>query len=207
MEKEELAPGIILYSDTILNHEEVFYNLQEATENDSVISWGQPLIVRDGKAIVDYNQRKVDVIGISFEQSKEIILDPVDPIESFKNKLGNMFYVSFQPFIDDYKKSHGLGTTGTHLEGWQDSYQLLRYGKGNFFNNHFDDSVQHHRRVSIVYYLNDNYIGGEITFNRFNITYKPKANDLLIFPSSYVYTHSVSEVTEGTRYALVTWLR
>lgn len=207
MEKKELAPGIILYSNVIPNYKDVLHNLQEATADGSVITWGQPLIVRDGKAIVDYNQRKVDVIGISFEQSKEIMLDPPNAIESFKNKLGNIFYISFQPSIDDYKRIHGLGSTGTHLEGWQDSYQLLRYGKGNFFNNHFDDSVQHHRRVSIVYYLNDDYVGGEITFNRFNITYKPKANDLIMFPSSYIYTHSVSEVTEGTRYALVTWLR
>jgi len=207
MKKTELAPGIMLYSDVISNHQDILYNLREATEDGAVITWGAPLIVREGKALVDYNQRKVDVIGISFEQSKEIILNPTDPLESFKNKLGNVFYVSLQSFIDDYKRSYGLGSTGTHLEGWQDSYQLLRYGKDNFFNNHFDDSVQHHRRVSIVYYLNDDYIGGEITFNRFNVTHKPKANDLIIFPSSYVYTHSVSEVTEGIRYALVTWLR
>jgi hypothetical protein len=207
VKKTELAPGIMLYSDVIPNHQDILYNLLEATEDGAVITWGAPLIVREGKAIVDYNQRKVDVIGISFDQSKEIISHPTDPIESFKNKLGNIFYVSLQPSIDDYKRSYGLGSIGTHLEGWQDSYQLLRYEKDNFFNNHFDDSVQHHRRVSIVYYLNDDYIGGEITFNRFNVTYKPKANELIVFPSSYVYTHSVSEVTEGTRYALVTWLR
>ena len=207
MKKKQLAPGIMLYSNVIPNHEEILHNLKEATVDESAITWGEPRIVRNGQSMVDYNQRKVDVIGISFEQYKEIMLDPPNVIESFKNKLGNMFYVSLQPSIDDYKASYGLGSIGTHLEGWQDSYQLLRYGKNNFFNNHFDDSVQHHRRISIVYYLNDDYVGGEITFNRFGLTYKPKANDLLIFPSSYVYTHSVAEVAEGTRYALVTWIR
>lgn len=207
MEKKQLAPGIMLYSDVIPNHEEILYNIKEATSENSSITWGEPLIVRNGQPTVDYSVRKVDVIGISFQLAKEIILDPQNPTESFKNKIGNLFYVSLQPPIDDYKLNHGLNTIGTHLEGWQDSYQLLRYGKNNFFHNHFDDSAQHHRRVSIIYYLNDDYIGGEITFNKFGVTYKPKANDLLIFPSSYVYTHSVSQVTEGTRYALVTWLR
>jgi Rps23 Pro-64 3,4-dihydroxylase Tpa1-like proline 4-hydroxylase len=205
--KEEIAPGIIVYSDVIFNHNEILYNLKEATEDGTVISWGPPRIVRNGEPVVDYSVRNVDVIGITFELSKEILLDPKDPTESFKNKLGNILYTSLQPSIDDYKSVYGIGTNGTHLEGWQDSYQLLRYGKNNFFNNHFDDSVRHHRRISIVYYFNDDYVGGEITFNRFGINHKPKANQLIVFPSTYVYNHSVKEVTEGTRYALVTWLR
>lgn len=207
MDKKEIAPGIIVYSNVIPNHDEILYNLKDATEDKSVISWGEPLIVRNGQPVVDYEVRNVEVIGISFELSKEILLDPKDPVESFKNKLGNLLYVSLQPSIDDYKSFYGIRTNGTHLEGWQDSYQLLRYGKNNFFNNHFDDSVQHHRRISIVYYFNDDYTGGEITFNRFGITYKPKANELLIFPSTYVYNHSVKEIISGTRYAIVTWLR
>ena len=207
MNKKELAPGIVVYSDVISNHEEILQNIKDATEDNSVISWQAPLIVREGKQIVDYSYRKVDVIGISFEQSKEIILNPRNPQESFKNKLGNLFYVSLQPSIDDYREEYGIGTIGTHYEGWQDSYQLLRYSKDNFFNNHYDDCAKFHRRISVIYYLNDNYIGGEITFNRFGISYKPKANDFIIFPSTYVYNHSVSEVIEGTRYALVTWIR
>jgi predicted 2-oxoglutarate/Fe(II)-dependent dioxygenase YbiX len=61
--------------------------------------------------------------------------------------------------------------------------------------------------MSTVYYLNDNYTGGEINFPRFNVTFKPKANQMIIFPSTYVYNHSVSPVIEGQRYAVVSWLR
>jgi Rps23 Pro-64 3,4-dihydroxylase Tpa1-like proline 4-hydroxylase len=55
--------------------------------------------------------------------------------------------------------------------------------------------------------MNDNYIGGEIKFPRFNVTHKPKANELLIFPSGYTYNHSVLPVESGTRYAIVGWLK
>jgi predicted 2-oxoglutarate/Fe(II)-dependent dioxygenase YbiX len=55
--------------------------------------------------------------------------------------------------------------------------------------------------------MNDNYSGGEINFPRFGISYKPAANEILMFPSTYVYNHSVSEVTEGTRYAVVSWMK
>ena len=61
--------------------------------------------------------------------------------------------------------------------------------------------------MSWVYYINDDYTGGEIVFPRFGITYKPAKDELLIFPSTYVYNHSVLPVIEGTRYAVVSWLR
>jgi predicted 2-oxoglutarate/Fe(II)-dependent dioxygenase YbiX len=61
--------------------------------------------------------------------------------------------------------------------------------------------------MSTVYYFNDDYTGGEVIFPRFDIKYKPVANELLVFPSTYVYNHSVVPVVEGTRYAVVSWLR
>lgn len=202
MEKIELAPGIAIYSNVIPNSNQLLKDLQEATEEDSIIKWHPPMIIKGGQDVVDYSIRKVEVIGIPFELSKERLLDPKTPEESFKNQIGNLLYVSMQPSIDNYKTTYSV-----NLEGWQDAYQLLRYGQDNFFNNHIDDSPKYHRRVSLVYYLNDGYEGGEITFSRFGIEYKPKANELLIFPSTYTYNHSVKEVTSGTRYAVVTWLR
>jgi predicted 2-oxoglutarate/Fe(II)-dependent dioxygenase YbiX len=46
---------------------------------------------------------------------------------------------------------------------------------------------------------------GELTFDRFGIEYKPKANQLIIFPSTFVYNHSVKEVISGKRYVVVSW--
>jgi len=41
---------------------------------------------------------------------------------------------------------------------------------------------------------------------RFDITFKPKANQMIVFPSNFMYKHSVSPVIEGERYAVVSWL-
>ena len=54
--------------------------------------------------------------------------------------------------------------------------------------------------------MNDSYTGGEIVFPRFNLTIKPEADAMIMFPSTYVYNHSVLPVTEGTRYSVVSWL-
>jgi len=99
-----------------------------------------------------------------------------------------------------------MATYGIFSE-WHDTYGILKYGKGQQFTNHIDDHPSYHRRVSTVYYLNENYTGGEINFPRFGITFKPKANQMIVFPSTYVYNHSVSPVIEGERYAVVSWMK
>ena len=55
-------------------------------------------------------------------------------------------------------------------------------------------------------YLNDDYEGGELHFDKLGLTIKPKAGDLYLFPSSYVYSHAAMPVTSGTKYSVVTML-
>jgi predicted 2-oxoglutarate/Fe(II)-dependent dioxygenase YbiX len=55
------------------------------------------------------------------------------------------------------------------------------------------------------FYLNEDYEGGEIEFGRFNLKIKPKANQMIMFPSNYIYNHTVHPVVSGTRYAVVAW--
>jgi SM-20-related protein len=89
----------------------------------------------------------------------------------------------------------------------KEDYEILKYNEGNFFINHIDDGLFMTRKVSLVYYFNDNYTGGEIVFPRTGVVIKPKANQLALFPSNYMYNHNVLEVTSGTRYSMVNWLK
>ena len=47
-------------------------------------------------------------------------------------------------------------------------------------------------------FLTDDYEGGELTFEGYNISLKPKAGDLVLFPGYYT-RHGVNEVISGTR--------
>jgi len=56
-------------------------------------------------------------------------------------------------------------------------------------------------------YLNDNYEGGELSFKIFKtdseydiVKYKPKAGDVLVFPSHQPYYHGVTKTTFGSKY-------
>ena len=61
------------------------------------------------------------------------------------------------------------------------------------------------RDYSILLYLNEGYIGGEIDFPNFGLKFQPKKGLLLAFPSDARYVHAARPVTAGTRYALVSW--
>lgn len=74
-----------------------------------------------------------------------------------------------------------------------------------FFLEHEDDDGSNKRAISIIYYINDDYEGGEIDFRLQGLKIKPKAGQLLVFPSNGKFRHSISEVTKGTRYCIVSW--
>jgi len=60
--------------------------------------------------------------------------------------------------------------------------------------------------ISALFYVNDNYEGGEIVFPRFNKVVKPKAGDLILFPSNGPYRHQVNEVIgKQNRYTIPSW--
>lgn len=104
------------------------------------------------------------------------------------------------PTVNNYRSTYSA-THWTDSEGWQ----LLKYGLNNHFVNHYDDSKVFPRTVSMSFYLNEDYEGGEIEFPRFGLKIKPRANQMVLFPSNYVYNHSVLPVTSGLRYAVVGW--
>lgn len=60
---------------------------------------------------------------------------------------------------------------------------------------------------SIVYYINDDYEGGEFYMPRMGLTFKPIANSVLLFTNSEHedMAHEVTPVTSGVRYVSQSW--
>ena len=54
--------------------------------------------------------------------------------------------------------------------------------------------------LGTVFYLNDDYEGGELFFPLQNIKFKPKARAAYFFPGDKNYIHGVTKITEGCRY-------
>lgn len=76
--------------------------------------------------------------------------------------------------------------------------------------HHFnEDSPGNKFAVTCTMYLNDDYEGGEISFLDESsgkvVKYKPKAGDVIVFPSGEPYYHGIHQVYNKDRYIIRTW--
>jgi len=94
--------------------------------------------------------------------------------------------------------------------------QFLGYPVGGHYKAHNDgESFNYETRqwekcmdrdVSFLFYLNDQYGGGELEFCDLGLTIKPKRGMMIAFPSYKDFPHKVHPVTWGHRYTLVSWV-
>jgi len=186
---KELAPGIAVF-------ENVFSESMKYIEqiNEQGISW------RSAEVLVNENQhesgtntkaRDTDLIMLPHHTSEESGI-----LSDFTREFHKEMKVCLDQYMDNYYAK---------IEKFE-SPQLLRYGKEQMFHDHIDDHPFFTRRISLTYYLNDDYEGGDVEFKRHGLRFKAKKNDLLIFPSNFIYNHQVHPVTEGLRYVVVQWM-
>ena len=94
--------------------------------------------------------------------------------------------------------------------------QFLGYPVGGHYKGHNDGESFNlktrqwepimPRDVSFLFYLNDQYGGGELEFYDLGLTIKPKKGMMIAFPSYKDFAHKVHPVTWGHRYSLVSWV-
>jgi len=196
---EELAPGIASY-ENVMEDPKTFISDVESLVGIYNLAWHDANQTNGGKYEEPSNKP-------SIRDCKVMSIPPYDSDPELAQKIpGAQLAIhlhlnnSLYPAINDYRNRY-LAGQWDKAEGWQ----LLKYGSGNHFVNHFDDSRPFPRTLSMSFYLNDDYEGGEIEFGRFNLKIKPKANQMILFPSNYIYNHTVHPVKTGTRYAVVAW--
>lgn len=100
------------------------------------------------------------------------------------------------------------------------NFSLAKYETGGsmFYHTDFQQERGHiwesKFNTTCLFYLNDNYEGGEISFAIMDDTgeiiidlfdYKPQAGDMVIFPSNLPVYHGVKPVTQGQKYIIRTY--
>jgi len=84
-------------------------------------------------------------------------------------------------------------------------YDLLKYEKGGFYIQHVDSFTDTPRTISCSFTLNNDFKGGEFSFFDNKFIFSLKKGSAIMFPSNFLYPHSVLPVVQGTRYSIVTW--
>jgi len=103
---------------------------------------------------------------------------------------------------------------GVEIE-WFERPEILRYRVGGEYKPHSDAENWFaderkwkrviDRDISILIYLNEGFVGGEIAFPNFGMQLQPKRGLLIAFPSDARYLHTARPLISGVRYALVSW--
>lgn len=89
--------------------------------------------------------------------------------------------------------------SGNFCEGSADVFHFSKYRVGGAVNVHTDEDIDYDNgEFSIIWYLNDDYEGGEVGFEEPNVLVKPQSGDIFIFP---IYKrHWTEPTTSGVKY-------
>lgn len=198
--KEILPDAVVggcinIYENAWPNYVETIKNIEEVCQDpNSGVHWRRATVIAEDNytGVISDGRTNFD-LGIT----QSIGINNSDALIDTHNQL----YTLINRAATSYSQRYGI-----HEPFWHESYNLLKYSTGQEYKPHYDGNTAGHRHISCIVYLNDNYEGGELEFPNFNVKIKPQAGMMMIFPANYAYTHVAKPVTNGTKYALVTWL-
>jgi len=129
-----------------------------------------------------------------------------DYLNDYSNNKGK-----WPSYIKDWKKV-GEHQDGVHVNVYKYSIDILSKGPQDslLLEYHVDEMPEGafdrviHQVVTVTFYLNDNYDGGEICFydetENKAYKYKPRAGDVTVFPSAAPFYHAVERFQGEDRY-------
>jgi len=88
-------------------------------------------------------------------------------------------------------------------------YAIQRYLPGDYYHWHIDGGSHEfsYRQLVALWYLNDvEGPGGETEFSYQDISVKPQAGKLMLFPPFWTHEHRAATVQKGVKYIATTWV-
>ena len=187
------------------NYIQVFENTMELKLISSFIKYLNNQNFEQGKIVKDTNEP--DFVDNETRRVQTLQLKR-DENNLSKTHWFNYWCNFFNFYLDKYHKNLNLFTSSSGIT----SIEALKYEEGGFYKPHTDYHFKFPRNVSIIYFLNNDYQGGELNFHNPSnwdekfLTVKPSCGKLIMWPSNYLFPHAVTPIKKGTRYVLVSWI-
>lgn len=203
LNREIVYPKVNVYRNALSNHKDLLQILKESEKNipeDSLFTewkdwYGLGIMMNLGLP----TNRKPTITN----SNHPIIKDQ----EKFLNDVANIFFQTTDHYINEWD---------IDISGWQ--YSGLSVCKYNISREDQELAMTYHTDyygpgrdrpglkfgITCTVYLNDDYDGGEISFLHMDtgdiIDYKPKAGDIVVFPSDEPYYHGVKGIHGDNKY-------
>lgn len=170
-----------------------------------------PSIFLDGSRIEETGLEKLleDIKKLEWRPAKAGRYKDNQMVDAYEIKHLRDVHVSRDRFSDESEKELSIETLLIDVNcifelnlSVLSRYVISKYYPGCHIKPHCDtDFLNTNRVVTGVFYLNEDYEGGEIYFPKFNVEIKPPKGSLLLFLSEYL--HGVKPITNGNRYSVV----
>lgn len=172
--------GSKTFEDIISTIDKLDINSSDSTPITSWNDWGTSS-KEEGSEYIFGQQKRFDA---------RKCLDNADYAEIYKTLSEPILFASMH-----YGFKHNLNI------GQLAPLSLSRYYTDRYMGPHTDSHESDDRpTISVVFYLNDDYEGGELHFKDQDITIKAKSGDIVIFPSKTPFFHESKPVISGTKY-------
>ena len=114
-------------------------------------------------------------------------------LDKYRKKVQDLFTKDIQIDAFDKVTVHNSGGMGLH-------HDIISYDLVDIL---VPDSHPNKEKISLacytfLFYLNDNFEGGEISYPEYNVDHKPTAGDLIIHTTEVI--HGVKKIISGFRY-------
>jgi predicted 2-oxoglutarate/Fe(II)-dependent dioxygenase YbiX len=175
----------IYYYENVVNSPYELIELIESTDsglddNTSITSWKKWTASDDS---YQFGYQKFVNPSISNEKNKSLL------------SIYNTILESINSCSYHYAKENSLDI------GFLTPLSISKYSSGKEMGPHVDSYEDERSPIlSIVLYLNDNYEGGELSFEKQGVSIKPSAGSLIAFPSIAPYYHESKKINSGIKY-------
>lgn len=192
--KSQVFPGIWVYKGAI--QESIIERVENViAKYPNEANWSEALVGYAKQAPKEYR----DCLDFKIQEWPEQHVQG-NPFLQERNEIWKFAYDMQIDAVNDYCRMYNI-----KMDYWE-AMNFVKYGPEQHFAEHADHGFSYVATVSVVSYPNGGYTGGELYFPKLDIKIKPEPGDQVIFPSTYLFSHSSLPITDGVKYSIVTML-
>lgn len=140
-----------------------------------------------------------EVVDLSLKRSTDYLIERDSPARwlAIDRVLGQAMERGLSAYVERYRWLPRLPTTFC-------AFQIQRTQPGEGFAWHADEDGR--RRLALIFYLNEDFAGGETQFQHQGFDYRPRRGSLLLFPPFWTHVHRGQPVERGVKYIATAFL-